>query len=63
MTNMDTQIKMIRSRSSRHHKFTILQEDVLCLPEEVFEVFVDVTDELTLDKNILKTLQVRAGNI
>ena len=54
-------LKMGRSRSTTHHKFSILPGDALCTLEEVFEVFVDISDDLTLDKKTFKALQIRAG--
>ena len=52
---------MGRSRSTAYHKFSILPGDALCNLEEVFEVFVDISDDLTLDKESFKALQMRAG--
>ena len=50
-----------RSRSTRYHKFSILHGDVLCTLEEVFEIFPDISDHLTLDKETFIALQIRAG--
>ena len=50
---------MGRSRSTRYHKFSILPDDALCTLE-VFEVFVDISDDLILDKETFKALQTRA---
>ena len=52
---------MGRSRSTRYLKFSILPGDALCTLEEVFEVFVDILDDLTLDKETFKVLHMRAG--
>ena len=54
-------LKMGRSRSTRYHKFSILHGDVLCTLEEVFEIFPDISDHLTLDKETFIALQMRAG--
>ena len=54
-------LKMGRSRSTRYLKFSILPGDALCTLEEVFEVFVDILDDLTLDKETFKVLHMRAG--
>ena len=56
-------LKMGRSKSTRHHKFSILPGEALCTPEEVFEVFVDISDDLTLEKETFKALKVRAGTL
>ena len=52
---------MRRSRSTRYHKFRILPGDALCRLEEVFEVFDDISDDLTLDKETFIALQMLAG--
>ena len=52
-------LTMGRSRSTRYHKFSILHGDVLCTLEEVFEIFPDISDHLTLETFI--ALQMRAG--
>ena len=49
------------SRSKRFHKFMLLKDDAFCLPGEVLEVFVDMSEDLTLEKEVFKALQVRAG--
>ena len=54
-------LKMRRSRSTRYHKFSILPGDALCRLEEVFEVFDDISDDLTLDKETFIALQMLAG--
>ena len=54
-------LKMERSRSTRYHKFSILPSDGLCTLEEVFEVFIDISDDLTLNKETFKMLQIHAG--
>ena len=46
-----------RSRSTRYHKFSILPGDAVCTLEEVFEVFDDISDGLTLDKETCWSLQ------
>ena len=40
----------------------LLKDDALCLPDEVLEVFVDTSEDLTLEKKVFKVLQVRAGS-
>ena len=53
-------LKMGESRSTKYHKFSILPGDAFCALEEVFEVFVDISDNLKLDKETFKALQIRA---
>ena len=40
----------------------LLKDDALCLPDEVLKVFVDISEDLTLEKKVFKALQVRAGS-
>jgi len=54
---------MERSRSSRFQKFSILDGDVLIEPAEVFDVFVDISDDLTLEKESFGALMSRAGEL
>ena len=56
-------LKIGRSRSTRCHKFSILTGDELCTVEEMFEVFADISDDRTLDKETFKVLQMRAGTL
>ena len=53
-------LKMGRSRSTKYHKFSILPSIALCTLEEVFEVFVDISDDLRLGKETFNALQMRA---
>ena len=54
-------LKMEKSRSTRYHKFSILPSDELCTLEEVFESFIDISEDLTLNKETFKVLQIHAG--
>ena len=54
-------LKIGKSRSTTYHKFNNLPGDALCTLEEVFEVFVDILDDLTLDKETFKVFQMHAG--
>ena len=40
----------------------VLKDDVLFLPDEVLQVFVDMSEDLTLVKEVFKALQFRAGS-
>ena len=44
-------------------KFSMLDYDVLIEPAEVFDVFVDILDDLTLDKGSFLALISRAGEL
>ena len=52
-------LKMGRSRSTKYHKFSILPGNALFTLEEVFEVFVDISDDLRLGKETFNALQMR----
>ena len=53
-------LKMVRSRSSKLCKFSVIPGDVLVLAGEVFDVFVDIADDLTLEKEVFRELVSRA---
>ena len=53
-------LKKERSRSARHHKFSILSGNTICTPDEIFDVFVDISDALTIEKERFSTLLSRA---
>lgn len=53
-------LKKERSRSTRCYKFSILSGDAICTPDEVFELFVDVSDDLTIEKETFNALLLKA---
>ena len=55
-------LKKERSRSSRVHKFSISSADALCTLDEIFDVFVDVSEDLAKEKETLRELLLRAGS-
>ena len=55
-------LKKERSRSTRVYKFSILSADALCTPDEIFDVFVDVSEDLTIEKETFRELLSRAGS-
>ena len=54
-------LQITRSRSSKLHKFKVLPGEVLVEASEVFEIFVDISDDLTLDKEEFRELVDRAS--
>ena len=40
----------------------MLKDDALCLTDEALEVFVDMSEDLSLKKEVFKGLQVRDGS-
>ena len=54
-------LKPERSRSSRFQKFSVLTGRVLVDLSEVFELFIDMSDDLSLEKELWRELHVRAG--
>ena len=44
-------------------QFSMLDSDVLIEPVELFDVFVDILDDLTLDKGSFLALMSRAGEL
>ena len=54
--------KKERFRPTRVHKFSILSADALCTPDEIFDVFVDVSEDLTIEKETFRELLSRAGS-
>jgi len=54
-------LKKERSRSARFHKFSILPGKAICTPDEMFEVFVDVLENLTIEKETFSALITRAS--
>ena len=55
-------LKKERSRSTRVHKFNILSADPPCTPNEIFNVFVDVSEDLAIEKETFRELLSRAGS-
>ena len=55
-------LKKQRSRSTRVHKFSIFSADALCTPDEIFDVFVDISEDLTIEKETFRELLSRAGS-
>ena len=53
-------LKVVRSKNVRWKKFEILNYEVLILPDEVFETFVEVTDDLTMSCRSYLALKERA---
>ena len=53
-------LKVVRSKNVRWKKFEILNYEVLILPDEVFETFVEVTDDLTISCRSYLALKERA---
>ena len=43
--------------------FSILEEDILIEPAEVFDLFVEIQDDLTLDKGSFLALKSRASEL
>ena len=56
-------LKMERSRSNKFHKFSVLPYDVLITPDEVFDVFVDIKEDLTFEKELFRELVARASEV
>ena len=54
-------LKVGRSSSTTYHKFSNLPDNALCTLEEVFETFVDISNDLTLDMETFKVFQMHAG--
>ena len=54
-------LKAERSRNIAKRKFSIIQAEVICDPEEIFEVFVDIDrEDLTMTKDSYLALVSRA---
>ena len=53
-------LKVVRSKNVRWKKFEILNYEVLILPDEVFETFVKVADDLTMSCRSYLALKERA---
>ena len=53
-------LKQERSRSHHLKQFGIYPGDVTCEPSEVFEVFVEVSDDLVMSKESFESLVTRA---
>ena len=49
-----------RSKKINQKQFNILKGDVYCSPDEVFEVFLEIDDNLSMAKNIYTSLLARA---
>ena len=54
-------LKTERSRSNRLQKFSVLTGKVLVDPSEVFELFIDMSDDLSLEKELGRESHVLAG--
>ena len=50
-------------RTVPFQKFSLLDSIVLIEPAEVFDVFVDISDDLTLEKGSFLSLMSRAGEL
>ena len=47
---------LAKSRSRHLKRFSIYPGDVICEPREVFDVFVDLADDLTMTKESFDAL-------
>ena len=59
----DKYLKMERSSSPTFQKFSIVDGDVLIETAEVFDVSVNIFDNLTLDKELLRALMSHSGEM
>ena len=50
------------SRSTRVHKCSILSADAICTQDEIFDIFVEVSEDLTIEKETFRELLSRAGS-
>ena len=55
-------LKKETSRSTRVHKCSMLSADAICTQDEIFDVFVDVSEDLTIEKETFRELLSRAGS-
>ena len=53
-------LKIVRSKNILWKKFEILNYEVLIPPDEVFEIFVEVADDLTMNCRSYLALEERA---
>ena len=54
-------MKCIRSRSISPKKFSIIAAEVICEPEEVFQIFVEIGDDLTMNTGTYLALKARSS--
>ena len=53
-------VQLVRSKKISNKQFTIIEKDVIISPEEVFETFIDVQDDLTMAVDYYLALVGRA---
>ena len=41
-------LQLVRSKKASNKKFKIIEKDVIISPEEVFETFIDVQEDLSM---------------
>ena len=54
-------LELVRSWNIFRQKFSLIPGDVLCDPEEVFDILADVDDDLILCNNAYLTLVARSS--
>ena len=53
-------IQLIKSKKISNKQFKIIEKDVIISPEEVFETFIDVQEDLTMVVDYYLALEKRA---
>ena len=53
-------LRLVRSKKISNNQFKIIEKDVIISPEEVFETFIDVQEDLTMAVDYYLALVGRA---
>ena len=54
------QLQLVRSKTISNEQFKIIEKDVIISPEEIFETFIDVQEDLTIAVDYYLALVGRA---